>query len=115
LTVDYRKGDELPNVPVYWVEKRPNQADLVYNLGAGWTFTVLVGLPDEPALLTKTSGVTGAATLPNVSIVWDEGELDVLPADVYVATLVATEAATGKDMSLDFGLRIRAGILPALP
>jgi hypothetical protein len=57
------------------------------DFSSGYTFTLRVGAKDEAAILTKTTGITGAAGAgveptgtPNVVITWTAGELDIVRA-----------------------------------
>lgn len=63
---------------------------------AGYTFSFKIGVPGSAALLTKSSGITGAAGAgveptgtPNIVITWSAGELAIATGN-YSAQLTAT-------------------------
>jgi hypothetical protein len=91
----YRTGAELPDAALEWFD-----ADgVLIPFATGWTFELKVATRlGDTALFTKTSGITGADTAPNVVVVWatGAGELNALPVGSYVALLRARNAA-GKD------------------
>ena len=68
-TYEYRADQELPAIPVEW-----RDADrAVIDFSTGWTFTAKVCAASTPTTiaLTKTTGITGADTSPNVLIDWE--------------------------------------------
>ena len=91
------QGQELPALPIEWLDADGNAIDF----SSGWTFTVKISASGAPtvALVTKTSGITGAATLPNVTIDWTTSELSSLPAAgaKYDVRLIARRTADSKD------------------
>jgi hypothetical protein len=65
---------DLPDLDGTWKDSTGAVIDLT-----AYTFTELrIGKEGQAALLTKTSGVTFAATDPNVTVAWTPGELAVL-------------------------------------
>jgi hypothetical protein len=71
----------------------------IIDFSTGYTFSLKIGKLGATALLTKTSGITGAvgagvepAGTPNVQIVWTAGEL-ALTAGIYEWQLTCTTAA----------------------
>lgn len=69
----------------------------------GYTFTFKIGRPGGAALVTKTSGITGAAGsgtessgTPNVTIQFTAGETDAMPAKKTTAQLRATIAGVDR-------------------
>lgn len=62
----YRTDQELPTIPVDW---RDN-ANAVVDFSSGWTFTAKLVAVNAPGtvVLSKTTGITGAATSPNIVI-----------------------------------------------
>jgi hypothetical protein len=66
----------------------------IIDFSTGYTFVVKVGVPGSAALLTKSAGITGAATAPNVVVAWTANELAVTPG-TYSLDIIATTA--GKD------------------
>jgi hypothetical protein len=79
--ITYKSGAELP---AYTPTLKVN--DTVVDLSAGYTFNVTV---DFPTPLVKTTGITGAATAPNLNVAWAAGELAVTPG-VYGMVITAT-------------------------
>lgn len=88
----YAIGSELPDYPVTWRDGD----GAVIPFDAGWSFTLKLGHPGRAAVLTKTEGITGAATAPNVTVTWDAGEFDDLDPGTYVLQLFARDE-DGKD------------------
>lgn len=89
----YYIGSELPDYPVTWRDS----AGAVPNFASGWTFTLKLGFPGRAPVLTKTTGITGAATAPNITVSWDAGEFDDLDPGTYVLELFARQTSSGKD------------------
>lgn len=78
------------------------------NFASGYTFSLKVGRTGETALLTKSSGITGAAGAgtepsgtPNVTVTWAAGELNITPGG-YVAQLTATTSALDRIFEFPF-------------
>lgn len=90
-------GQELPALPLEWLDKDGS----VIDFSSGWTFTVKLSTQTAPtvAVLTKTSGITSAATSPNVTIDWTTSELASLTAGgtVYELRVIARRTADSKD------------------
>lgn len=94
-------GSELPDDAFDWTDA---QGDLI-DFSSGWTFSVEVGFPGQDAVLTKTSGITGAATSPNITISWAAGELgDPLTAGSWPGWIIATNA--GRERKRSFLLKL---------
>lgn len=98
-TYEYRADQELPAIPVEWLDRD----GAVIDLSTGWTFTVKIALASAPntVLVTKSSGITGAATSPNVTVDWSTSDFTTLtPAATgtgYVAHLYARRTSDSKD------------------
>lgn len=94
----YSPGDSLPPLGLRWLD-----ADGPIDFATGWTFVARVGEEGEPALVTKTDGITGddvtAADDPNVTITWQDGELDSLPPGEHTVTIVATRVTDSAQMT----------------
>ena len=90
----YRKGAELPDAALTWYDAE----GLVLPFATGWTFELKVApVLGAAATFTKTSGLTGADTAPNLLVVWaTSGELNDLAVGNWVALARARNAA-GKD------------------
>lgn len=85
----YRPTDEDPSIPLEWLDSD----GLPIDLSAATFSVVLRERSTGTTALTKTSGITGAATSPNVTITWSTGELASL-SGVY--ELVATATVGGR-------------------
>lgn len=105
-TVEYVKGSELPDLAITWTDTNGD----VINFATGWTFTVRIGVEGQEAEHTKTSGISGAATAPNVTVAWSAGELDDLAARVWSCQVTARNEATGKDRTRSLLLQIISGV-----
>jgi hypothetical protein len=89
----YSTTTELPTYPITWTDS----TGTVIDFATGWTFTLKLGFPGRPAVLTKTTGITGAATAPNVTVAWVVDEFAELDPGTYVLELVARHTSSGKD------------------
>ena len=98
-TLRYHTIDDLPDVKFWWFSEDGNLID--FSTGSPtWTFKI--GLPGSSALVTKTSGITGAAGsgvqptgTPNVTLVWTAGDLASVTPGNYQWQLTAR--ISGKD------------------
>ena len=74
----------------------------IVDFSTGYTFELkLVAVNGQTVALTKTTGITGAATAPNFIVQWSTGELNITPGD-YKAILTPT---TGSRQRSPFGGR----------
>ena len=74
-TYVYATDQELPAVQLEWLDGTGALLDL-----SAATFTVkLTSVTTGATALTKSSGITGAATSPNVTIAWSSSELNITP------------------------------------
>lgn len=96
---EWHRGAELPALAVWWLDSQGTLIDFT-----GAAFEVRIGQLGCPALLVKTSGVTGGAGAgaeptgtPNVLITWQPDDLDIEP-DAYIVTIVATVGASDRVM-----------------
>lgn len=80
----YRTVDEDPAIAVEWLDR---DGSVIDTTSATWTMTIT---PSTGSATTKTSGITGAATSPNVLIGWATGELATLGVGEYRFKLTAT-------------------------
>src|SRR5258708_20220682 len=104
MPVEYVNTADLPDLGVQWLDS----ASTIIDFHTGYTFTIRIGREGETALVTKTTGITGAATSPNIVIVWAAGELAVLPKGTYVLQI---EARTGgKDRILSHSIIILTAV-----
>lgn len=89
----YFKGAEHPDIALTWTDS----SGAIIDLSAGFTFELKIGHGGRPALLTKTLGITGAQTAPNLTIVFAATELDNVPAGMYEVQIRANQTSTNKD------------------
>lgn len=98
MSYAYRADQELPSMAFDWLDRDGNTIDF----STGWTFAVKITAATAPGtvLTTKSTGITGAATLPNVVVDWAAGDFtDLAPeaaGTAYIANLVATRTSDGK-------------------
>lgn len=108
MKVEYIEGADLPDLAITWYDAN----NLLVDFSAGYTFELKIGQPGKPALVTKTTGIGGFATAPNVVIAWNTtGELNSLPADTYTAQLKATRVADGKNRPMMFEFIVSRAVL----
>ncbi len=79
------EGADLPDLALTWKDRDGN----VLNLSS-YTFTVKVGPEGGAASITKTSGITGSSTAPNIVVAWTVTEIGTLSAGRYVIEVIAT-------------------------
>ncbi len=79
-----------------WIQDR---SGALIDFSVGYTFVFKIGTQGSTALLTKSSGITGAVGsgveptgTPNVTITWAAGELALTPG-TYLWTLKATTSS----------------------
>ena len=103
----YRRGAALPDSALAEFDR----SGAIIDFSAGHTFEVKVGRVGHAAAFTKTTGITGAATDPNVTIAWAaSGELRTLEPGDYELQLTATHTATGKPRVFVHPLTVLASI-----
>lgn len=101
MTVTYISGAELGDMEVTWTDNAGAVIDLT-----GHTFEVKVGRRRR-AFFTKTTGITGAATAPNVVIGWEiVGDLNGLSPGEYDVRIAATRTSDGKTRKMKTTLTI---------
>lgn len=103
-TVTYIHGADLPDLTVTW---RDSDGDVI-NFSSGYTFSALVGKVGEAAEFAKSTGFTGAATVPNLTVAWAAtGELnDLDPKQTYRVVITARRTADGKERKMTAALHI---------
>lgn len=107
MSASYVLGDELGDLAIAWYDRN---GDLI-DFSTGWTFSVKVGQVGSAALFTKSSGITGAATDPNVTVAWaTSGELNSLSAGVYTFQIAATRVADSKVRTRQGEIRITGAV-----
>lgn len=103
----YVQGSDLPDLAITWKDG----SGTIINYSSGYTFVLKVGSPGSAATLTKSTGITGAAAAPNVTVAWaTTGELNTLPAGSYTADLIATRTSDSKQRVFRFVLPVLAAI-----
>lgn len=101
LAGPYTVGDELPSLAVTWKDSDGNLIDF----SGSFTWRLRLAL-NNVTVLEKTTGITGAATDPNVTIDWAVGELDNLSGgNSYAAQLRARRTSDSKDRTLSFTIK----------
>lgn len=97
----YTVGDELPSITIDWYVD-----GALVDFSSGYSWRLRVGRGDTAAL-EKTTGITGAATSPNVTIDWSADELDDLDGgQTYTAQLRARRTSDNKDRTFVFRLNV---------
>ena len=92
----YNRTAELPDYTKRWEDS----TGAVINL-TGYTCRLeIFAYRAASPILTKTVGITGAATDPNVTVAWALGELNLTPG-AYRLRLTATRPADGKERVLE--------------
>lgn len=106
-TAVYVQGADLPDLAITWND----QNDDLRDFSSGWTFSLKVGDPGSAALFTKASGITGAATDPNVTIAWaTSGELNTLATGSHTGQITATRTSDSKQLIRTFPISIKPPI-----
>lgn len=118
-TFNYEAGDELGAVNLWW----RNSAGALIDFSAGYTFEVKLGYRSSTAVLTVTTGITGAVGsgakpdgVPNLVITWTAANLGSLTVPSGVNEIVYpmfVKATTGgNDRHYPGTLAVRLGRLP---
>lgn len=103
--VSYHSTAERPVLELWLLD---DDGTLIDFSNVGYTFSLKVGQPGATALLTKSSGITGAAGAgveptgtPNVVVTWSAGEL-ALTVGAHVAQLTATLSSLDRVFQFPF-------------
>lgn len=108
MSVSYKQGAELPDLTFEWKDS----TGALIDFSSGYTFSLKLGKPGQTATLTKTTGITGAATSPNITVAWStSAELNTLAGGVYTLELVATRVSDSKQRYLTDSLTLQPAIL----
>jgi hypothetical protein len=103
LTLEYIQGADLPDATFEWRDRLNNLVDF----SIAHTWQLKVGQSGSTAVMTKTTGISGAATAPNVTISWDASvDLNTLDPGSYEADLIATRTSDSRQRKLRFALKI---------
>jgi hypothetical protein len=106
MIVRYYKGAEHPDLRLTW----ESDSGAIIDFSSGYTFELKLGHGGLSAASTKTNGITGAQTSPNVLITFAAAELDALPAGLYEAQLRANLTAANKDRYMRFWFNLLPSI-----
>lgn len=112
---EYRADQEGPAIPLEWRDGDGALRDF----STGWTFEARIALATDPltVLVTKTTGITGDDTAPNLVIDWSTSDFSTLtPADagtIYVVHVYARRTADSKDFGFRPGNPIQFVLYPA--
>lgn len=113
--IAYRADQELPSIGLQWLDRD----GAIIDFSTGWTLTVKLALASAPNTIvaTKSAGITGAATSPNVTIDWSTSDFTGLtPAATgtsYVAHVYARRNSDSKDRVFKPGTPIQITLYPA--
>lgn len=91
MAVEIYQNQELPDWGVEW----PDREGVAVNFSSGYTFELRL-VRGGAVKLDKTTGITGSASFPNLTVVWDLGEMDDIDPGVHDCVIVATRTADGK-------------------
>lgn len=101
--LSYRANAERPGLNIWWFD----DAGSLIDFSSGYTYSLKIGPKGGTALLTKTTGITGAAGAgveptgtPNIVVTWSTGELAITPG-VYELELTATTSSTDRVLVAD--------------
>lgn len=87
--IRYVAGASRPSTTISWYEN-----GVLLDFSSGYTFTAKVFIEGASASsFTKSSGITGAATDPNLTISWLTTDLGALAAGNYVLEVSAVNGA----------------------
>lgn len=102
----YIQGAELPDRTFDWKDYEGSLIDF----SANWSFSLKVANQSKTTQFTKTTGITGSATSPNITIAWaTSGELNSLTPGRYIGYLSATRVSDSKNRTLQFPIVVKPG------
>ena len=103
MRVTYVKGSDLADLAITW----QNSAGEVIDFSTGYTFAAKVGSPGTAATFDKSTGFTGAAVAPNLTIQWAvAGELNTLPGGAHTLQVTATRTSDSRQRIMQMTLNI---------
>jgi len=95
MVVEYNEGDTIPNMTFGDGDTLPawrDSAGDIVDFSSGYTFA-LTCYKNGVSQFTKSTGITGAATNPNLTVNWaSTGEVGDLDPGTYVVHVVATSS-----------------------
>jgi len=102
--VKYHRGAERPTLRMWLFD----DSGALIDFSSGYSFSLKIGTPGVAAVLTKTSGITGAAGsgtapggVPNLVVAWAADELDIA-VNTYEWQLTATVGGLDRKFSGPF-------------
>lgn len=105
--VEYVKGATLPDLAL----TLKDSAGEVIDFSTPHTFAVKVGASGESATFTKTTGITGAASSPNVTIAWaTSAEITTLDAGNYEMQVDCIRTSDSKRRSWKLTMTVRPSL-----
>jgi hypothetical protein len=106
LTFRYTVGGEQPDIRLWWTDDQESLLDF----SSGWSFKLVLSRGDTD-FITKTTGIigdTGSGTPdegdPNLTIIWNPNDFDLMNPGLYRADLTATYS--GRDRVTTFTIAI---------
>jgi hypothetical protein len=95
----YTVGAELPDWQPTWL----SSSGEVIDFSTGYSFELRIAT--DPVTV-KTTGITGAAAAPNLTVAWASGELPAQPGN-YRGQITARRTSDSKDrVSMEFILEV---------
>jgi hypothetical protein len=105
--VQYHSTADRPALELWLFDDDGTLLDLS---SGSYTFSLKIGTPGSAALLTKSSGIAGAAGsgtepsgTPNLVITWSAGELALTPGN-YTGQLTATISSLDRVFTFPFSI-----------
>lgn len=86
----YLSTQESPAIQLTWKDSTGTPIDF----SSGYTFRVLVSQLST-SLVNKTSGISGAASAPNITIAWSSNELNIAEG-TYDLIVIASIGSTDR-------------------
>jgi hypothetical protein len=104
MTINYpTPAASLPALEFTWQDSSGNVIDFS---SPDWNFVMKVGRFPNPAVLTKTDGITGYAASPNLIVQWDPGDLKNLTPGTWYLQVTATYSPSSQQRVLTGSIRI---------
>lgn len=85
-------SSSLPDLNFIWTDAANNIIDFS---APGWSFRMVISRPPNAAVVTKTTGILGLNSSPNVIVQWAVGELSALKPGRWYFQLTATYGPAG--------------------
>jgi len=85
-------ASSLPDLTFVWTDA----TQTLINFGvAGWSYSMKISQPPNAPTITKTTGISGASTSPNITVQWSVNELATLTPGRWYFQLTATYGPSG--------------------